>query len=240
MIEEKLRHGNFTSSQIYSLMNFNKNGTPSSAYYAYVKQKMFERALGRSVEMGALSQAMRWGKFLEKRVYDMLPMGYVMLNKATKVHPTIDSWVGTLDFLVPEVKVSELKCFEPKNFASYTSALLTRDSEKIKEEHPKEYWQIVSNACIHGVNKGEGITYMPYESEMDDIREQMQDLDYLKQVGMELKDMFYIHEKSNAELPVLPDESKFNNLNIFEFEIPEKDILDLTNTVLKAEQLLIT
>lgn len=241
MIEEKLRIGNFTSSNIYKLMTFDRSGkNPGSSFYSYIQEKMFERKLGRSLEMGAKSQSMTWGKFLEKRVYDNLPMGYKMLNKATKQHPTIKSLVGTVDFVVPGVKVSELKCYEPKNFASYVSALMTRDAEKIKAEHPKEYWQIISNADINNVCIGEAIAYMPYESEMDDIRELMQDEDYLRQIGMTLKDLYYIHEKPNSELPVLPNDSKFSNLNVFEFEIPTEDVIFFTKRVLDAEKVLIS
>jgi len=232
MIDEKLRQGNFTSSNVFRLV-----GTPGAAA-TYIKEKMYERYLGRSIEMGAKSSSMTWGSFLEKRVFDNLPMGYEMQHKKTHQHPKLKCLVGTTDFLVPGKKVSELKCFEPKNFASYVSALLTEDTEHIKKEHPKEYWQIVSNAMIHGVPRGEAIVYMPYESEMEDIRSLMQKEYYLMQMDMTPADMYYLSLKSNSELATLPDDSKFKNLNIFEFEIPVNDIILLTKKVMEAEKLL--
>ena len=72
----------------------------------------------------------------------------------------------------------------------------------------------------------------------DEIREMMQDDDYLKSVGLTLKDLYFIHEKTHMELAFLPDDSKFNNLNIYEFEIPINDKIFLTKRVLDANKLL--
>jgi len=238
MIEVKERIGNFTNSEIFKLASSLKDGTPSQAYFSYIKKKSYERVLGRSVDMGIKNQSMTWGSFLEKIVHYNLPEDYLMMNKKTIVHPKYSFWCGSVDFLVPEIKVSELKCFEPENFASYTLALMTRDTEKIKTEHPKEYWQITGNAIINNVPLGEGITYMPYEREMEQLREMMQDEDYLKKVGLDLKDMYWIHEKPNSQLAVLPNDSKLKNLNIYDFEIPIEDKIFLTKRVLDANKLL--
>lgn len=239
MIEVKERIGNFTNSEIFKLAASLKNGQPSEAYYTYIKKKMYERALGRSTDMGKKTQPMTWGSFLEKYVHFNLPNEYQMMNKKTIVHPTYSFWCGSVDFLVPKVKVSELKCFEPENFASYTLALMSGDTEKIKAEHPKEFWQIVGNSVINNTPNGEGMTFMPYESEMEQLREMMQDEVYLQSVGLDLKDMYWIHEKPNSQLAVLPDDSKLKNLNIHEFEIPMSDKLFITKRVLDANKLLI-
>lgn len=238
MIEQKKRVGNFTSSQIYRLCASDKSGKPTAAFYTYVKEKMFERKLGRSLEVGAYSQSMAWGKFLEKRVNDNLPLEYTLISKTTYTHPKYNFWSGSPDFIVQGKKVSELKCFEPKNFASYVSALLTKDTEIIKAEHPKEYWQIVSNAIIQNVPKGEAIVYMPYASEMEEIRSLAEDVDYLQKVGLMPWEVRFITEKSDYQMAVLPDDSVFSNLNIFEFEIPQEDIIFLTKRVLMAQELL--
>ena len=116
--------------------------------------------------------------------------------------------------------------------------MLTEDLDFIKKEHPKEYWQIISNGEINKVPKGEAIVYMPYEREIEELRELMQDEDYLQQVDLTIKDMYYIHEKPICDLPVLPDDSLFSNLNIFEFEIPKEDIEFLTSRVIMAENLI--
>lgn len=239
MIDNKERIGNFTNSEIWKLCASLKNGQPSEAYYTYIKKKMYERALGRSVDMGKKTQSMTWGSFLEKYVHFNLPNEYQLMNKKSIVHPKYPFWCGAVDFIVPGVKVSELKCFEPENFASYTLALMTRDTEKIKAEHPKEYWQIIGNSVINDTPMGEGITFMPYESEMDGLRDLMQDEKYLESMGLELRDLYWIHEKPNSELAVLPDDSKLKNLNIYEFEIPMSDKLFITKRVLDANKLLI-
>ncbi len=239
MIDNIERIGNFTSSNVFRLCASTVKGEVTAAFHTYVQEKMYERYLGRSLEMGAYSQSMAWGNFLEKRVNDNLPNGYIMVHKKTNVHPTHKFWTGSPDFDCPSLdKIAELKCFEPKNFASYVTALLSEDLDKIKKEHPKEYWQIVSNSCIKGYSKGEAIVYMPYASEMDQIRELADDPEYLSQINMEPWQVRFIIEKSNSQLAVLPNESKFKNLNIFEFEIPIEDKIFLTKRVMDANKLI--
>jgi YqaJ-like viral recombinase domain len=233
-----LRNGNFTSSNNFKLCASLKSGEPSEAFYTYVKEKMFERNLGRSLEMGAHSNSMTWGAFLEPRVFENLSSDYQIIHKETFVHKDHPFLVGTPDFYIEGVKVSELKCFEPKNFASYVSALLTKDTEKIKKEHPKEYWQIISNATILDVKIGEALVYMPYESEMDEIRELANDPTYYEPLGLQAWQVRFIQEKSNKELAVLPNNSKFLNLNVFEFEIPIDDKYFLIDRAVKANNLI--
>lgn len=239
MLLNTLRHSNFTSSQIYRLCGSLKNGEPTTAFYTYVKEKMFEAKMRRSLETGFSSQTAVWGNFLEGRVHSMLGMEYEIISKETTAHPTIARYSGSPDFLVKGVKVSELKCYQPKNFASYVTALLTQDLEFIKEEHPAEYWQIVSNAVIQGVDKGEAICYMPYASEMDEIRELCEDPDYLSHLDLQPWQVRFITETENHKLAVLPDDSYFNNLNIFEFVVPQADKDFVTFRVKKAVDLLI-
>lgn len=62
----KLRNGNFTASNAYRLCGSLKSGEPTEAFFTYAKEKMFERKLGRSLEVGAHSNSMVWGSFLEK------------------------------------------------------------------------------------------------------------------------------------------------------------------------------
>lgn len=238
MIENKDRIGNFTSSNIYKLCASLENGKPSSAYFTYIEEKIFERRMKRSLEMGAYGQSMCWGKFLEKRVNDNLPFGYQMLHKTTKLHPKFDYVSGSVDFLVPGVKIAELKCFEPKNFASYVSVLLTGDTELIKKEHPKEYWQMLNNSQIHKTPKMEAIVYMPYESEMDEIRELAENPEYLSDIGMMHWEVRFIAEKPISNLAVLPNDSAFKNLNIFEFDVPIDDVIFLNKRIIEAGKLL--
>lgn len=239
MIENVLRIGNFTSSNIYKLCASLKSGESSAAYYTYIKEKIFERKMKRSLEMGAYGQSMAWGKFLEKRVNDNLPMNYQMLHKSTEIHPKFNYVAGSVDFLVPGVKVAELKCFEPKNFASYVSALMTMDLEHIKKEHAKEYWQMLNNSQIHKTPKMEAIVYMPYESEMEELREMAEDPEYLSAIGMQPWEVRFIAERVSSELAVLPNDSEFKNLNIFEFDVPVEDVIFLNKKIIEAGKILL-
>jgi len=235
---ESIRHGNFTSSNVYRLCTSLKNGEPTVAFDSYVKEKLFERKLGRSIDIGAKSSSMTWGSFLEKRVFDNLSSDYQMTHKETLKHPKYDFWVGSPDFIIPQKKVSDLKCFEPKNFASYVLALLSEKTETIKEEHPKEYWQLVSNSMILNVPNAEAIVYMPYENEMEEIRELANDPEYCAEIGLQQWEVRFIQERSNKDLAVLPNNSKFKNLNIFEFKVPEEDKIFLEKRILMANDLI--
>lgn len=239
MIENKDRIGNFTSSQIFNLCAVNQNGTYSSAYYTYIGKKIRERKMKRSLDMGKYGTAMAWGKFLEKRVNDNLPLNYQMLHKSTKIHPKFDFVAGSVDFLVPKVKVSELKCYEPDKFSAYVSALMTYDTEYVKKEFPQEYWQMLNNSQIHKTPKMEAIVYMPYESEMEDIRQLAEDPEYLSAIGMMPWETRFIAEKPNSQLAVLPDDSAFKNLNIFEFDVPINDVIFLNKNIISAGKLLL-
>lgn len=226
--QNKLRIGNFTSSNIYKLM-----GTPAMRA-TYIEEKRIERKLGRSVELEAYSQAMAWGSFLEQRVHNLLGIEYILCSGETKSHPTIGELVGTQDFIVPGIKISELKCYEPKNFSKYTDAILAKDTERIKKTHPKEYWQAVNNSIICGVPKAELITYMPYRSELAEIRDMA-----LNYEGKDATKYEFIFKKEDAYLAWLPDKgSIYKNLNIFTFDVPTEDRTALTMAVVEAVKLL--
>jgi hypothetical protein len=219
----KIRMANFTSSNIYRLM-----GTPA-VVRTYVEEKRFEQKLKRSLDTGEGSQATAWGTFLEMRVHGLLGLEYQIESNETRIHPFIDRWSGSADLIVKGVKVSDIKCYGLKKFCQYAECLETKDLDLIKKEFPKEYWQLVSNATINEVPNAEAILYLPYYSELPEIREMAQDYD-----GADQWKYRFITEKENYELSSMPDNSDYKNLNIFEFDVPQKDIDDLTENVLKA------
>lgn len=242
MIDKLERIGNFTSSQIFRLASINKDGTKSKSFYTYVEEKMYERKLKRSVQLSVYSKSMAWGKLLEKRVNDMLGLEYEMINKQTFINKKYPFHTGSPDFKKGENCIAELKCFEPKNAASYISACLSNDTEIIKEKHAKEYWQMVSNSIILNTEFAEAIIYIPYESEMQEISELCQDPLYLDKVGLQPWEVRYITEMVEQDklynLPCIPDDSSFKNLNVFNFEVPIKDKIFLTKCILDAEKLI--
>lgn len=228
IIENTLRIGNFTSSEIYRIM-----GTPT-VQKTYIRKKNIERRLGRSLETETSTNTMSWGKFMEMRVHNLLGLEYKFSSTETDQHPTISYWCGSKDLIVPGKKISEIKCYQPENFAEYVDALMTKNTEFIKNEFPKEYWQMVSNAIINNVPNAEAIAYMPYRSELTEIRELASNYD-----GEDQWAFRFIAEKPDSWLSWLPDGGYYKNLNLFEFPVPEADIKALTDKVKEVGKQLI-
>lgn len=230
-----IRTGKFTSSNIHKLMKTDKSGRGfGKPAITYIEEKRIEIKLGRSLDLDNYSRAMTWGLFLENRVYSLLSdLSYQLVSKDTIVHKTINRWAGTPDLIVNNKKISDIKCYQPKNFALYTDAILTKDVELLKKEFPQEYWQLVSNAIICNVDYAEAITYMPYKSELNEIREEA-----LNYEGLDMWKYRFIYEEPDDNLPYLPNNGYYKNLNIFTFKVPSKDKLLLTQKVKKATKLL--
>jgi hypothetical protein len=235
IIENKERECNFTSSKIFHLTKPGKgeNGFCATAL-TYIEEKNLERKLGRSIDTGAYSRDMAWGTFLEKRVFDKLEYGYELVSDKTVVHPSIKYWSGSTDLIFPQKKIGEIKCYQPKNFAKYTDVLLLKNIELLKTEFPQEYWQIVSNSIINKVLIGEAISYMPYQSELAEIREMAEYMDSPDQWKYR-----FIAESEDSSLAYLPDNGYYKNLNRFEFEVPQEDKDFLTERVKLAGSMLI-
>ena len=238
MIENKDRIGNFTSSQIHKLLKEGrKKGTWGAPALTYIDEKRIERRMKRSLDTGAYSQDMAWGKFMELVVFGKLGTDYLLTSKATDVHPEIPFWAGSKDFHKNRGNkmycIGDIKCYQPKKFAKYTDALLKQDVIYLKSTFPEEYWQLISNAIINGVEYAEAVTYMPYESEMEEIRE----LAY-NYGGDQQWQYRFIYEKPTSELAVLPNDGYYKNINTFQFKLPEEDVKLLTAKVLAAGKLL--
>lgn len=234
-MNQAIRMGRFTSSEIYKLMTLNKAGNDFGApALTYIKETNIERKLMRSLDTDAYSNDMAWGQFLEMVVFSMLGTEYQITSKDTEIHPTINCWAGSKDLIVQGVKISDIKCYQPKNFAAYTDVLLTKDVDLLRLEFPKEYWQLVSNAIISDVPNAEAITYMPTLAELHEIRQLA--LDY---TGADQWKYRFIYEREIDKLAYLPENSFYSPLNKFQFHVPKEDIELLTNTVLAAEKKLI-
>ena len=237
IVQNKERIGRFTSSNIYKLIPYgsvpmtpeelidykvlfpksrkkNRDGGFSSLGETYIKEKKLERRMGATLDTNAYSQSAAWGLACETVIFSHLGLDYKMQSQDTFSHKELgEYWSGSVDLTVPNVKVAEIKCYQRKNFGFYADCLMQKDVDLLREDFPKEYWQIVSNSIIHNVDKGEAILFMPYESEMDDLREMI----------TETWQTRFIFEKENWELPCLPDGGYYQNIYIFEFEIPQKD-----------------
>lgn len=232
--ENKERIGSFTSSEIWKLTKSGKGDKMfGEKALTYIQEKQIELRLKRSISVDAHSQAMAWGKFMENWVFHLMGMEYEITSDKTDVHPTIKGWSGSKDLSVKGVKISEIKCYQPKKFALYTDAIVAKDIDKMRKDFAQEYWQLVSNAIINEVDRAEAISFMPYESELEEIKEMA--LDY---EGDDMWKYRFIYENHKSGLPYIAKGSTYKNLNKFEFEVPKEDIIFLTERVESAILLL--
>lgn len=266
MISNVNRIGRFTSSKIHVLLGTgsrpmteeelknHKLENPksqkkniddgfSAGALTYIKQRRAERSLGRSIDTNFYNQAMSWGKFCEAYLYwkeGLLGFEYSLTSQESMLHPEYPFWAGSPDLKKKDCG-SEIKCYYPENFYNYSSVLILEDLEKLKKDFKEEYWQIVSNACIMGFDKGEAIAFMPTESQLIEMRRLIEYTDFIeKKMNDDQWKYRFIYEKPIEELPYIPDGIEYPNLVKFEFEIPKEDKELLTKRVIEAEEYLIS
>jgi len=226
-----VRAGKFTSSQIYKLMLKGRGDKPSSRTLEYIEEIKIERRLHRPLNSAASSRPMEWGHALESHVADMLDtFEYNYVSDQTIVHPTIPDWCGTPD-LVGSDKVGDIKCpYTLKSFAHLADICHNKDLERFKTEVPEYFWQLVSNAILTGKNKAELIVYCPYQSDLDVIRERIENLD-----DTDLQTAYqWIQFNPDEKLPYIPDKCDYANFYRFVFEVAQQDKDALTAAVQKA------
>lgn len=245
-MDRDLRTGNFTSSEIVALTKKDKAGTGFGApAYTYIEECNMERRLGRPVTKNESDKAMSWGKLVERRVFELLGTEYIYSSEKTFVHPKINYWLGTPDGEKAE-KVKEgfdIKCpYALKSFCQlvqpiYDGLYGMAAMKSICEEHKdgeKFYWQLVSNACIRGWRNAELIIYCPYKSELEAIRELARNYD-----GGDQNKFSWLNYATDDELPYIPDNGYYKNINIIRFYPPQQDREFLKARVLKAGELLV-
>ena len=233
ILNNTLRYGRFTSSNIYKLM-----GTPAPRK-TYIYEKSLEIKLGRSLDIEQYSRAMDWGNFCEIRVHNLLGTDYVSCGKITIAHPTQGNlWSGSPDQRNDRLKKgAEIKCYHPKNFAesvdAFTEAFAITDYEQLKKDCPKELWQGISNAILLDVEEFEWIFYMPYARELPELAKMADEWD--GEAPWRYRFISEAVSQGNInELPYLPDVGFYTNLNIFKFKIKEFDKKLLTDEVERA------
>lgn len=236
--ENELRIGNLTSSKAFFLCASGKGeGGFSAGCHTYIRGKNLERRFGISLSQEKYSRPTAWGHFLEQRVHDLLPSTYQSVGHITLKHPTIKHWAGSPDNKdVTNSICGDTKCYERLAFGEYVENLTKAkgDTEFFKSEHPEEYWQLVSNAIILGMKFIQPIVYMPYESEIEEIREEAHNYE-----GPDQWKFRFIAEAPLCELPYLKDDWYFKNLNTFLFEIPKADKDFLTSRMIMAGKYLV-
>jgi len=198
----------------------------------YINEKRYERKLGRPLTGETNSKPTNWGSFLEEFVFKYkIDMSYKLDSKIRLGHPTIKEWTGAPDTLRGEF-VGDIKCpWTLKSFCEGVEAA-EKGYEEFKKVKPSWAWQLVSNAILTGKDKAEIIIYVPYLSELEAIREMADNYD-----GDQNK-IAFINWSEDEDLPHLLEGKGYENINIFEFEVPQEDKDFLSNRVEQAIKLL--
>ena len=221
------RNGTFSSSEISKLI---KGGRAKDAVFSapgltYIKEKRYESLLGRPLQGMVFAKATSWGTFLEERAFGMLPDGYSLVSQDRLAHPTIERWTGAPDFITEDT-VGDIKC--PYTLKSFCDMMeFMGDVEAFKTAKPEYYWQLVSNAILTDKDKAEFVVYVPYLSELEDVRE----------LGYE-NDVNWLERAEDEEMPYLLDGGNYENISRFKFDIPQEDKDLLTERVKLALELL--
>lgn len=225
------RVGNFTSSEIVALTKDTK------AFNTYIEETNMERRLGRPLSDEAKARPLTWGKLLEPFGFSKKGFEYELCSQDTIPHPSIPYWTGSPDGRCPDT-VIDIKCpMTLKSFCAMVQPLYDNmeGNEAIKairkkhKDGEKYYWQLVSNAILTGASFAELVVYMPYESELPEI----------KALAEGNPDCYWIWAAMEDELPFLVDGGYYQNINTIRFEVPQEDKDHLTACVEKAGKLLI-
>jgi hypothetical protein len=217
----QLRNGKITSSQVSRLMGAPK---PQATYLEELK---IARRMNCRISQETSARPTTWGKLVEKRVFDLLPIDYKLTSKDFIQHPQFEYWGGSPDGVSKDC-VFDIKCpYTRKSFAQMYEMMEANDIQLFKKEFPEYYWQLVSNAILTGKQVAELIIYLPYLSELEEIRELAANN---TDIDLETK-LFWIANSIDEDLPHQPNDSGYNNLKIYNFKILQSDIDILTSQI---------
>ena len=76
---------------------------------------------------------------------------------------------------------------------------------------------------------------MPKQNEITEIRDDVSNFE-----GEDLWQYRFIIERSDSELPILPNDGFYDSLNVFTFKVPMEDKVKLTEAVISASQRLVS
>ena len=274
MVNNVLRHGNCTSSEIVCLtktgsrdmtpeeLKQHKEENPKSrktkieswpgkAALTYIRETNMERRLERSLTDESNARPLSWGKLCEYLVFLLLDTAYILTSTETVLHKIIRWWAGSPDGEKTDTVIDIKAPFTLKSFCVLVQPLYDglqgweamcaiRDGYTDKngfehDAHPdgeKYYWQLVSNAILLKKKYAELIVFMPYKSEIEAIKAEAMKEKYGGKY-------FWVSMANEGELPFLPEDGYYKNINIIRFEVPEADKLLLTKRVLQAGQMLV-
>ena len=239
------RIGNFTSSEIAALMTKGKKkGELGKPAYTYIKEKVMERRLQRSLDTETNARPLTWGQLIEKHVFELLGLEYQLVSQESIVHPEISCWAGSPDankFDEGKTVVDIKSPITLKSFCQLVDPLYVGKTGletimEIRKNHSSGedyYWQLVSNAVLTNSKFAELIVYVPYFSELEKIRA------FASEADLENPHRYYwINNAVDEELPYILDNGFYKNINVIRFEIPEEDKVALTERVIYSATVL--
>ncbi|MFK7947830.1 MAG: hypothetical protein AB8G11_09580 [Saprospiraceae bacterium] len=251
MSESKNRNGNFSSSAIYKLCSKGRGSLTlenvGASYTTYIKEKKREKKLKRGINSKAFTRPLIWGIICELYVFERkLNTSFSNMNNVGRLsHSEIENWTGIPDtFRKKELVVGDIKC--PSSLIKFCDLIEdSKDGVEVFKKNTNEYyWQLVSNSILTGVSKAELLFYVPYLSELEQIRDFVEGLDENDlPIDMELHQIQWIANEINAyvafgkkpiSIPYLPDDSDYKDFNQFVFDIPKEDEVFLTERVKMA------
>lgn len=234
-----IRNGNFTSSEIYNLTKTDRSGKGFGVpAITYIEECNMERRLGRSLSDESNARPLSWGKCLEPIAFNKLGFDYELKSSETIIHPDIPYWVGSPDGVKNPSTVFDIKCpITLKSFCQLVGPVAKNDPEingidHIRNDHKdgeKYYWQLVSNAILTGSDYAELIVYVPYQTDLDEIRLIALDEDRYR----------WIANAEDTDIPYLVPGGFYKDINIIGFIVPESDKQLLTDCVIRAGKMLI-
>lgn len=224
------RNGCFTSSEIYKLMtNGRGSNTLGAPCLDYVKEKNFERKLGRSIQDENMARALSWGKLVEKMAFENLGHDYKLCSDETICHPEINCWLGTPDAIRYGTSAAVVDIKSPITLKSFCTLVECNTVDDLRNNHKdgeKYFWQLVSNAVLTEQEFAELVVYMPYQDELELIREMARNIDELNTFKY-----MWINYAQDEELPYLIRGGAYDNINVLRFEVKETYKAQLTQRV---------
>lgn len=193
--------------------------TPDGKFLTYVKEKVRERNLGLPLSSDRSARPTSWGHLLEKFVFDeKMGMDYTLVSKIRYYHKKhTEYWSGMPDLITSEL-VGDIKC--PWTRTAFCDLVESMDEgwESFKENHPIYYWQLVSNAILCERDKAIIVCYMPYKEDLEGIR-----VEANKRADEVEYDFSFVAFAQDEALPYLIEGNKYSDINVMEFDIPQKD-----------------
>lgn len=214
---------NFTSSQIHKLTSNGRAkdsiGTP---FYTYVNEVYYATCIGRKITNESNAKPTNWGRLIELW-FASRKMGLESNFDSKKRYYHLElPWSGAPDYLTGQT-VGDIKSpWTPLSYCQMYDVMQKGNLEEFKKEIKEYYWQLVSNMILSNSKECELTINIPYEDELDDIREFAQGEYVNEMIGA--NNVQFVHYMDNEQLPYIKRDAKFKDYITFKFTPPKEDV----------------